>query len=106
MNHPLFSQEFLMSLFTGFTFRTPAGYLNEREQDALIKYVLERVAAQPATAHEVSLVIEGRQDARDLSADTLNALRALACDFITAGKPIHEPKRVMSRTRFMVGGMA
>jgi hypothetical protein len=94
-----------MSLFTGFTFRTPIGYLNEREQDALIRYVMERVAAQPATAHEVSLVIEGRQEARDLSAGTLSALRTLARDFITAGKPIYAPKRVMSHARFMAGGM-
>jgi hypothetical protein len=105
MNHPLFSQEIHMSIFTGFIFRTPTGYLNEREQEALIKYVLERVATQPATAHEVSLVIEGRQEARDLSAGTLSVLRALACDFITDGKPIHTPKRVMSRACFMAGGM-
>ena len=74
-------------VFTGFKLRTSTGYLSEGEQDALITYVLARVAAQPTIAHEVQLVLDGRQDARDLSVSTLGALRNLAGDFIAAGKP-------------------
>ena len=71
-------------LFTGFKLRTPTGYLSESEQEALIVYVLARAAVQPTIAHEVQLVLDGEQDACDLSASTLGALRHLADDFIAA----------------------
>ena len=88
-----------MTIFTGFKFRTPAGYLTEREQDALIKHILARIAAQPATANEVRLVIEGRADARNLSASTLAALRDLAGDFVAAGKSLDDRSAVLARPR-------
>ena len=79
-----------MSIFTGFKFRTPAGHLSEREQDALIKFVLARLAIRPATAHEVQMVLEGTLDARDLSEGTLAVLRQISTDFVVAGKPLED----------------
>jgi hypothetical protein len=92
-------QEATMSLFTGYKLRTPAGDLSEREQEALIKYVLDRTASQPATAHEVRLVLEGRLEAHDLSAGTLGALRESAHEFIVVGKPLAATERRMPRVR-------
>ena len=88
--------------FTGFNFKSPAGYLSEREQAALIEYVLSRAAAQPATNHELCQVLEGRKEASELSASTLNSLRDLARQFIAVGKPISQPKSaVLARVQLV-----
>ena len=88
--------------FTGFKFRSPAGYLSEREQAALIEYVLTRVAAQPATNHELCQVLEGRKEASELSESTLNSLREFARQFIAVGKPLTQPKAaVLARVQLV-----
>ena len=91
-----------MSIFTGFKFRTPAGHLSEREQDALIKYVLARIAIRPATANEVKLVLDGKLDARDLSEGTLAVLRQVSTDFVVAGKPLEDRGTIFARRIHLV----
>lgn len=76
-----------MSFFTGYQLRTPAGYLSEREQAALIERITASVAKQPEAAHEVRLVCKGRKDAREISPATLGILREIANDYLVAAQP-------------------
>ncbi len=74
-----------MSIFRGYKLKTEQnGYLSEKDQDALIKYVLGRAANDPLVSHEIRLVLEGRRDVGELSTSTLALLRKAAQEWIAA----------------------
>ncbi len=74
-------------LFTGYKLRTPAGYLSEREQAALVEHITAQATSQLTVAHELRLVFEGRKDASEISPATLSVLREIANDYLVVAKP-------------------
>jgi hypothetical protein len=80
-------QEATMSLFKGYKLRTPAGYLSEQEQAALITHLTTQAAKQPAVAREVRLVCKGRKDASEISPETLGVLREIANAYLVGSQP-------------------
>ena len=63
-------------MFKGFFLKILGGYLSEKEQDELIKYILVEVRRYPQVAHEVQLMLDGKTDS--LSENATGVLRGIA----------------------------
>ena len=63
-------------MFKGFFLKILGGYLSEKDQDELIKYILVEVRRYPQVAHEVQLMLDGKTDS--LSENATGVLRAIA----------------------------
>ena len=61
----------MASIFKGFLLRIPRGYFSAREQDELIRFVLEHVRFYPRSARETQAVLAEELDTADLSPKTL-----------------------------------
>lgn len=69
-----------MSIFKGFKLSTPAGYLSEREQDELVRFVLSRVRADTDAARDIRAFLADEQHV--IASDTLRLLRTLASEWL------------------------
>ncbi len=63
-------------MFKGFFLKILGGYLSEKEQDELIRYILIEVRRYPQVAHEVQVMLDGKTDS--LSDTATGVLRAIA----------------------------
>ncbi len=63
-------------MFKGFFLKILGGYLSEKEQDELIRYILTEVRRYPQVAHEVQVMLDGKTDS--LSDTATGVLRAIA----------------------------
>jgi hypothetical protein len=79
-------------IYSNFALHIPsAGYISEREQNALVEHVKNVIEQMPVKlAHEIRLFLEGRK--LTLSSEAIAALRSISQEFIDVtrrGSKVH-----------------